>query len=73
MKVDLSHTDQNSSSKPFESVDKETQMAAMQMISDYGFSNKVLLQEDLFPYLQKQKEDEIFLMTPIIKEFNLSK
>ena len=36
VKVDLSHTDQNSSSKPFESVDKETQMAAMQMISDYG-------------------------------------
>ena len=55
VKVDLSHTDQNSSSKPFESVDKETQMAAMQMISDYGFSNKVLLQEDLFPYLQKQR------------------
>ena len=55
VKVDLAHTHQNSSSKPFESVDKETQMAAMQMISDYGFSNKVLLQEDLFPYLQKQR------------------
>jgi hypothetical protein len=55
VKVDLSHTDQNTSSKPFESVDKNIQMAAMKIISEYGFSNKVLLQENLFPYLQKQR------------------
>ena len=27
----------------------------MRIISEFGFSNKVLLQEDLFPYLQKQR------------------
>tara|TARA_B100001250_G_scaffold151958_1_gene130420 strand:- start:4751 stop:7243 length:2493 start_codon:yes stop_codon:yes gene_type:complete len=55
VKVDLSHTDQNSSIKPFESVDKDTQKKALRIISEYGFSNKTLLQEDLFPYLQKQR------------------
>jgi len=55
VKVDLSHTNQKSSVKPFESVDKKTQKEAMSIISEYGFSNKALLQEDLFPYLQKQR------------------
>ena len=55
VKVDLSHTDQKSSVKPFESVEKNKQKEAMRIISEYGFSNKVLLQEDLFPYLQKQR------------------
>ena len=53
--VDLAHTDQNSSVKPFVSVDKETQKRAMNILAKYGFSNKMLLQPDLFPYLQKQR------------------
>ena len=55
MKVDLAHTDQNTEVKPFVSVDKETQKKALKIISEYGFSNKMLLQPDLFPYLQKQR------------------
>ena len=53
--IDLSHTDQKSDKKPFESVDIETQKRAMNILSKYAFSNKILLQEDLFPYLQKQR------------------
>ena len=37
VKVDLSHISQNSTKKPFESVDKETQKQAMEIISEYGF------------------------------------
>ena len=55
VKVDLSHTDQNSSIKPFQSVDKDTQKKALGIISEYGFSNKALLHKDIFPYLQKQR------------------
>ena len=55
VKVDLAHTDQNTEVKPFVSVDKETQKKALKIISEYGFSNKMLLQPDLFPYLQKQR------------------
>ena len=53
--VDLAHTDQNSTVKPFVSVDKETQKRAINILAKYGFSNKMLLQPDLFPYLQKQR------------------
>ena len=53
--IDLSNTDQDSEKKPFESVDKETQKKAMDILSKYAFSNKILLQEDLFPYLMKQR------------------
>ena len=53
--IDLSHTDQDSEKKPFESVDKETQKKAMDILAKYAFSNKILLQEDLFPYLMKQR------------------
>ena len=53
--IDLSHTDQDSEKKPYESVDKETQKKAMDILSKYAFSNKILLQEDLFPYLMKQR------------------
>ena len=42
VKVDLSHISQNSASKPFESVDKETQKRALNIISEYGFSNKAV-------------------------------
>ena len=55
VKVDLSHIDQESSNKPFESVDKKTQKRALNIISEYGFSNKILLQSDVIPYLQKQR------------------
>jgi len=53
--IDLSHTDQDSEKKPFESVDKKTQKKAMDILAKYAFSNKILLQEDLFPYLMKQR------------------
>lgn len=53
--IDLSHTDQDSEKKPFESVDKQTQKKAMDILAKYAFSNKILLQEDLFPYLMKQR------------------
>ena len=53
--VDLSHTDQKSTNKPFVSVEKVKQKEAMNIISEYGFSNKILVQKDLFPFLQKQR------------------
>ena len=53
--IDLSHIDQNIKVKPFESVSLEKQLKAIKVISEYGFSNKVLLQEDLFPFLQSQR------------------
>ena len=55
VKVDLAHTKQNSISKPFESVDLKTQKQALNIISNYGFSNKFLLQPDIIPFLQKQR------------------
>ena len=53
--VDLSHTYQEVSVKPFEAVDINTQIKAMNVLSEYGFSNKVLLQDDVFAYLQQQR------------------
>ena len=55
VKVDLSHTDQNSLNQPFEAVEKETQKRALDIIAEYGFSNKILLEPDVFPFLQKQR------------------
>ena len=55
VKVDLAHTDQNSPVKPFVSVEKETQKEAMRILAKYGFSNRMLLQPEIFPYLQKQR------------------
>jgi hypothetical protein len=55
VKVDLSHINQKSTNKPFESVDEKTQKDALALIAKYGFSNKILLQKDLFPYLQTQR------------------
>ena len=55
VKVDLSHISQNSATKPFESVDKETQKRALNIISEYGFSDKALIGIDLIPYLQRQR------------------
>ena len=72
VKVDLSHTDQNATVKPFESVDKNTQKQAMRIISEYGFSNNVLLQEDLFPYLQKQRRGFSISADPTIHQNILS-
>ena len=53
--IDLSHTNQNSKVKPFESVSLENQQKAMDIIAKYGFSNKVILQDDIFPFLQSQR------------------
>ena len=55
VKVDLAHTNQNSNKKPFESVDLKTQKNALNIIAEYGFSNKFLLQPDIIPFLQKQR------------------
>ena len=68
VRVDLSHTYQKTLSKPFESVDENTQKEAMEIISKYGFSNKVLLQSDLFPYLQKQRRGFSISEDPQIHE-----
>ncbi len=53
--IDLSHINQNSNVKPFESVNLDNQLKAMQVIAEYGFSNKVVLQPDIFPFLQSQR------------------
>ncbi|MGC6428875.1 MAG: zinc-dependent metalloprotease [Flavobacteriales bacterium] len=55
VKVDLAHTNQNSINKPFESINKEVQKNALDIISKYGFSNMIILQQDIFPFLQKQR------------------
>jgi len=55
VQIDLSHTNQKSTKKPFEAVDKLTQKKALEIISEYGFSNKILLKPDIIPYLQKQR------------------
>tara|TARA_A100001037_G_C15032577_1_gene581697 strand:- start:460 stop:1176 length:717 start_codon:yes stop_codon:yes gene_type:complete len=53
--IDFSKTDQNSQTTPFKSVDKDDQLKAMKILSEYGFSNKVILQEEIFPFLQEQR------------------
>ncbi len=53
--IDLSKISQKASSKPFESVSKEDQRKAMKILDKYAFSNKILLQPDLIPYLQSQR------------------
>jgi hypothetical protein len=55
VKVDLSHINQKSTNKPFECIDEKTQKEALALIAKYGFSNKMLLQKDLIPYLQTQR------------------
>ena len=55
VKIDLSNINQNSEINPFVCVDKLTQKKAMNIIAEYGFSNKILLQKDLFPFLQTQR------------------
>ena len=53
--VDLSHIDQNSDEKPFVPVEIKKQKEALEMISKYGFSNRIVLGSEIFPYLQKQR------------------
>ena len=55
VKVDLAHTNQNSLNKPFESIDEEMQKKALNIIAEYGLSDKFILNADIFPYLQKQR------------------
>jgi hypothetical protein len=66
--VDLSHINQNTIVKPFESVELEKQLKAMKVISEYGFSNKVLLQEDIFPFLQSQRRGFSISSDPTIHQ-----
>jgi len=72
VKVDLSHINQNSENKPFECVDKKTQKDALNLISKYGFSNKILLQPDLIPYLQTQRRGFKVSTDPTIHQRILS-
>lgn len=53
--VDRSFVNQQSSKKPFQPVSKELQKKAMQVIQDYGFSNKILLDKQFYSYLQNQR------------------
>tara|TARA_Y100000991_G_scaffold213021_1_gene198030 strand:- start:1520 stop:2536 length:1017 start_codon:yes stop_codon:yes gene_type:complete len=71
VKVDLSHTNQNSNKKPFESVDLKTQKKALNIIAEYGFSNKFLLQPDIIPFLQKQRRGFSISDDPRIHELVL--
>ena len=68
VKIDLSHTNQVTTKKPFESVDKDVQKKAMDVIAKYGFSNKILLQEDILPYLQKQRRGFSISSDPTIHQ-----
>ena len=53
--VDRSYVDQQTTKKPFMPVAKELQKKAMQVIQEYGFSNKILLDEEFYSYLQSQR------------------
>jgi hypothetical protein len=53
--VDRSCVNQQSSKKPFQPVSKELQKKAMQVIQDYGFSDKILLDKQFYSYLQNQR------------------
>ena len=68
VKVDLSHISQNSTKKPFESVNKETQKQAMEIISEYGFSNNALIGNDIIPYLQRQRRGFTISEDPQVHE-----
>ena len=72
VKVDLSHINQKSTNKPFESVDEKTQKEALALIAKYGFSNKILLQKDLIPYLQTQRRGFKVSTDPTIHQRILS-
>ena len=68
VKVDLSHISQNSTKKPFESVDKETQKQAMMIIAEYGFSDNALIGIDIIPYLQRQRRGFTISEDPQVHE-----
>ena len=53
--VDRSTVDQQSTKDPFMPVSKELQKKAMQVIQEYGFSNKILLDKEFYSYLQSQR------------------
>jgi hypothetical protein len=53
--VDRSSVDQQSTKDPFMPVSKELQKKAMQVIQEYGFSNKILLDKEFYSYLQSQR------------------
>jgi hypothetical protein len=72
VKVDLSHINQKSTNKPFECVDEKTQKEALALIAKYGFSNKMLLQKDLIPYLQTQRRGFKVSTDPTIHQRILS-
>jgi len=72
VKVDLSHINQKSINKPFECVDEKTQKEALALIAKYGFSNKILLQKDLIPYLQTQRRGFEVSSDPTIHQRILS-
>lgn len=72
VKVDLSHINQKSTNKPFECVDEKTQKEALTLIAKYGFSNKMLLQKDLIPYLQTQRRGFKVSTDPTIHQRILS-
>ncbi len=68
VKVDLSHISQNSEKKPFESVDKETQKQAMDIIAEYAFSDNALIGNDIIPYLQSQRRGFTISEDPQVHE-----
>ena len=70
--VNLAHTNQISSQKPFDPVEIILQKKALGIISDYGFSNKILIQSDIIPFLQKQRRGFNISNDPSIHELILN-
>ena len=79
--VDRSFINQKSSNKPFTPVPYSIQTAAMDALSEYGFSDKkLLINEDIFSYLQSQRrgfnfrssgEDPKILSTILLRQNRL--
>ena len=72
VEVDLAHTDQNSPAKPFKSVEKAFQIEALNILAEYGFSNKILLSPESIPFLQKQRRGFTVSKDPNIHQLILS-
>ncbi len=72
VEVDLAHTDQNSLAKPFKSVEKAIQIEALNILAEYGFSNKILLSPESIPFLQKQRRGFTVSKDPNIHQLVLA-
>lgn len=72
VEVDLAHTNQNAPAKPFKSVEKPLQIEALNILAEYGFSNKILLSPESIPFLQKQRRGFTVSKDPNIHQLVLA-